>query len=69
MEGGGRGGDEDDKREGYAGRERGEMGSGWGKEKKLEDKDRQTERGGRWETSCSPEASLLVSHSTGPYNV
>lgn len=38
---------------------------------RLEDKERQTERGGggRWEMSRSPEGSLLVSHSTGPSNV
>lgn len=38
---------------------------------RLEDKERQTERGGvvRREKSCSPEGSLLVSHSTGPSNV
>lgn len=54
--------------EGYAESKKIRPGGERGREG-LEDKERQTERGGRWETSCSPEGSLLVSHSTGPSNV
>lgn len=44
-------------------------GRDW-KERRHWEIKRDKQRGvGRWGRSCSPEGSLLVSHSTGPSNV
>lgn len=49
----------------------GEIAGGRGrKERMLLEIKRDKQRGvGRWGRSCSPEGSLLESHSTGPSNV
>lgn len=44
-------------------------GRGWKERRRREIKRDKQSGVGRWGRSCSPEGSLLVSHSTGPSNV